>query len=130
MCATPSESNIPLCFLLLQIFEPYGFEAFLTNLEYTMNMKEDFKLYSEVQLIQPLPEYGFEKSDIATVVDNVKDKQGAPGYLLEFFDSNGDTLKVVAVPETILLFPHNMRWLITGLTKRLEQIRHAVLIIK
>jgi hypothetical protein len=68
-------------------------------------MKEEFKLYNEVQLIQPLPEYGFEKGDIATLVDIVNNKQGEPGYLLEFFDSNGDTLQVVAVPESFISHP-------------------------
>ena len=68
-------------------------------------MKEEFKLYSEVQLIQPLPEYGFEKGDIATLVDLVKDKQGAPGYLLEFFDAHGRSLQVVAVAENYIARP-------------------------
>ena len=68
-------------------------------------MAQDFKLYSQVQLIQSLPQDGFEKGDIATLVDIVKGKNGATGYLLEFFDSNGDTLKVVAVPENYIGHP-------------------------
>jgi hypothetical protein len=68
-------------------------------------MKEEFKLYSEVQLIQPLPEHGFEKGDIATLVDIIKNKEGETGFLLEFFDSNGDTLQVVAVRENFIGHP-------------------------
>jgi hypothetical protein len=62
-------------------------------------MKTDFKLYSQVQLVKPLPEHHFEKGDIATLVDIAKDKEGNTGYILEFFDSAGSTLKVVAVSE-------------------------------
>jgi hypothetical protein len=68
-------------------------------------MKEDFKLYSQVQITQPLPEYGFEKGDIATLVEVVNDKQGGLGYVLEFFDSSGSTLQVVAVPENFVAHP-------------------------
>jgi hypothetical protein len=68
-------------------------------------MKENFELYAEVQLTQPLPEYGFEKGDVATLVDFVENKEGPSGYLLEFFDNNGDTLRVVAVPENFIAHP-------------------------
>ena len=68
-------------------------------------MKDLFKLYSEVQLVKPLPEYHFEKGDVATVVDVVLDKNNNRGYLLEFFDNNCNTLKVVAVSEDDITAP-------------------------
>jgi hypothetical protein len=68
-------------------------------------MREKFKLYSEVQLTAPLPEYGFEKGDVATLVDKVHSKNGEQGYLLEFFDNNGQTLNVVAVAENYIARP-------------------------
>jgi len=68
-------------------------------------MKNEFPLYSEVQLIKPLPEFHFEKGDVATVVDVVKDKNNKRGYLLEFFDSKGITIKVVAVDEDAIAAP-------------------------
>jgi hypothetical protein len=34
-------------------------------------MEENFELYSEWQLTQPLPEYGFEKDNVVTLVDIV-----------------------------------------------------------
>ena len=68
-------------------------------------MQEEFELYKEVQLIKPLPEFGFVEGDIATLVDIVKDKTGAPGYLLEFFDTSGDTLQVVAVSQSFIAHP-------------------------
>jgi hypothetical protein len=68
-------------------------------------MKDDFKLYSEVQLTQALPDYGFEKGDVATLVEIVDDKSGNTGYVLEFFDNSGATLKVIAVPENYIALP-------------------------
>lgn len=68
-------------------------------------MEAKIKLYEEVQLTQPVPEAGFEKGDVATVVDIVKDKDGNPGYMLEFFDNHGNTLKVIAVSENSVARP-------------------------
>ena len=68
-------------------------------------MKTDFKLYTQVQLTKPLPEYDFQKGDVATIVDYANDKQGDRGYILEFFDSNGTTLRVVAVAEDGIALP-------------------------
>ena len=68
-------------------------------------MENKFQLYQQVQLTQALPEHHFEKGDVATVVEIVTDKQNNPGYLLEFFDNNGQTLKVIVVSEDILTIP-------------------------
>jgi uncharacterized protein YdhG (YjbR/CyaY superfamily) len=68
-------------------------------------MEPKFQLYSQVQLTQALPEHHFEKGDVATIVECVNDKQNNVGYLLEFFDNNGQTLKVVAVSENVIALP-------------------------
>ncbi len=68
-------------------------------------MESNFKLYQQVQLAEPLPEHHFEKGDVATVVEKVFDKQNNPGLVLEFFDSNGETLKVIAVSEKVVTIP-------------------------
>jgi hypothetical protein len=68
-------------------------------------MKTDFKLYSQIQLVKPLPEHHFEKGDVATLVDFAKDKEGNTGCILEFFDNNGNTLKVLVVSEDYIGLP-------------------------
>ena len=68
-------------------------------------MEKPFKLYMQVQLAKPLPEYHFEPGDVATIVEVVKDKHNNTGYVLEFFDQNGHTLKVVAVAEDDIALP-------------------------
>ncbi|MEP7171672.1 MAG: DUF4926 domain-containing protein [Bacteroidota bacterium] len=68
-------------------------------------MDNKFQLYQQVQLTLPLPEHHFEKGDVATIVEIVSDKQNNTGYLLEFFDNTGLTLKVIAVPENAVTIP-------------------------
>ena len=68
-------------------------------------MKTEFKFYEQVQLTKQLPEYHFEKGDVATLVDIAKDKQGNDGYVLEFFDNHGKTLQVVVVAEDYIALP-------------------------
>lgn len=69
-------------------------------------MENKFQLYRQVQLSQALPEHHFEKGDVATIVEFVTDKQNNRGYLLEFFDNNGQTLKVISVAENQITMPH------------------------
>ena len=68
-------------------------------------MNTDFKLYTQVQLTKPLPEFYFEKGDVATIVDVANDKDGNKGFILEFFDNNGNTLQVVAVDADSISLP-------------------------
>ncbi len=68
-------------------------------------MENKFQLYQQVQLTQALPEHHFEKGDVATIVEVVTSKQNNVGYLLEFFDNNGQTLKVIAVAEDAVAIP-------------------------
>ena len=55
------------------------------------------KPYSEVQLAKSIPDLGFQIGDAATVVEVVKDLTNNIGYVLEFFDNEGKTLKVLTV---------------------------------
>jgi riboflavin synthase alpha subunit len=68
-------------------------------------MKMKFNLYEQVQLTKPLLGYHFVKGDVATIVEVAKDKQGNNGYVLEFFDSNGETLQVAVVAEDSIAYP-------------------------
>lgn len=68
-------------------------------------MKPDFKLYTQVQLTKPLPEYHFETGDVATLVEITHDNRNNKGYVLEFFDNNGNTLQVVVVAEDYIALP-------------------------
>ncbi len=63
-----------------------------------------FELYNEVQLARDLPELGFIKGDVATVIDIIK-KNGSNGYCLEFFDNHGNTLEVAVVEEEAIQKP-------------------------
>jgi len=65
----------------------------------------NFTLYSTVILTRNLPQFGFKKGDVATVVEYVKhDLQN--GYILEFFDADGDTLAVVPVLSSDITKPY------------------------
>jgi hypothetical protein len=65
------------------------------------------ELYSEVQLTRDMPELGFIKGDVATIVDIVTNKNGEKGYCLEFFDNHGNTLDVAVVEEEAIQKPYN-----------------------
>lgn len=66
---------------------------------------QQFDLYTEVQLTKDLPQLGFIKGDVATIVDTVVNKNGERGYCLEFFDNNGNTLDVTIVDGTAIQKP-------------------------
>jgi Glu-tRNA(Gln) amidotransferase subunit E-like FAD-binding protein len=64
-----------------------------------------YPLFSTVILAKNLPEYGFRKGDVATVVECVE-KPNEDGYILEFFDADGDTLSVVPVLASAITKPY------------------------
>ncbi len=72
-------------------------------------MNKNFKLYNQVVLSKAYPEYGLQKGDVATIVEIIE-KENKTGYCLEFFDSNGDTLKVIVVNESDIseIKPHSV----------------------
>lgn len=65
----------------------------------------EFALYSTVILTRNLSEFGFKKGDVATVVDFIENKT-QNGYILEFFDADGDTLAVVPVLASDITKPY------------------------
>lgn len=66
----------------------------------------NFDLFSSVVLTHDLPESGFRRGDVATVVEQIPatpNRQG--GYLLEVFDASGNTIDVISVLESEVELP-------------------------
>lgn len=62
-----------------------------------------FNLYKEVALAVDIPEHRLKEGDIATVVDYLtSEKTGELGYALEVFNTQGETVDVVFVPESAI----------------------------
>jgi hypothetical protein len=59
-----------------------------------------FELFTEVVLAQDIPEKGLKEGDVATVVERHERPGREDGYSLEVFNALGDTIAVVAVPES------------------------------
>jgi hypothetical protein len=60
-------------------------------------------LYQRVALRRDLPEHGLKRGDVAVLLDSVKHPEGGePGCLLEVFNAVGESLAVVAVPESAI----------------------------
>lgn len=72
-------------------------------------MNKKFRLYQQVVLSQALPEHNLEKGDVATIVEIIE-KENKTRYVLEIFDVNGETLKVIVVPESDIsaVKPHSV----------------------
>lgn len=68
-------------------------------------MSSNYKLYGEVQLAKNLPELGFIKGDVATVIDSTITPENTRAYCLEFFDTQGNTLQVAIVSEDNIQLP-------------------------
>lgn len=61
---------------------------------------QQFPLFSTVILTNNFPQYQLMKEDVATVVEFIEPS----GYVLEVFDSQGDTKNIVAVLESDIDF--------------------------
>lgn len=60
-------------------------------------------LYQRVALKRDLPEHSLRRGDIAVLVDYVEHPEGGEkGCLLEVFNALGESIAVVAVPESDL----------------------------
>ena len=72
-------------------------------------MNKRFKLYQQVVLAKDLPEEDLQKGDVATIVEII-DKENKISFALEFFDNEGNTLKVTIVNESYLneIKPHSI----------------------
>ena len=58
------------------------------------------RLYDRVVLRSPLPEHSLRAGDVATLVDFVDHPSTGPkGCVLEIFNTLGDSIAVVTVPE-------------------------------
>lgn len=72
-------------------------------------MNKEYELYQQVVLSKSLPEYRLQKGDLATIVEIIK-KEDKTSYCLEFFDNDGNTLKVIIVDESEIskIRPHSI----------------------
>jgi hypothetical protein len=61
-------------------------------------MKMD--LFKRVALRVDLPEYGLRRGDVATIVEHLPGNGREDGYAVEVFNSVGDTIAVITVPES------------------------------
>jgi len=60
-----------------------------------------YELYTRVALAIDIPEHRFKKGDIASVVDYLTAQDNdEPGLALEFFNTLGETVDVLFVPES------------------------------
>jgi hypothetical protein len=58
-------------------------------------------LFSQVSISRDVPEHGLRVGDVATLVDAVPHPlNGEKGYVLEVFNALGDSIAVVAMPES------------------------------
>ena len=49
-----------------------------------------------------LPELGLKRGDLVTVVEELRNADGEPGYAVEVFNALGETLDVHMLPATAL----------------------------
>ena len=60
-----------------------------------------YELYTQVALEIDIPEHNFKKGDVATICEYFEPgKNPEPGLALEFFNTIGDTVDVLFVPES------------------------------
>ena len=65
----------------------------------------DFSLYTDVILVQDVPEEGVKARDIGVVVERHDVVGHETGYSVEFFDMLGNTVAVATVPSSALRVP-------------------------
>lgn len=65
----------------------------------------DFSLYTEVILLQDVPEEGVQAGDVGGVVERHEVAGLETGYSVEFFDMLGNTVAVATVPGSALRAP-------------------------
>ncbi len=68
-----------------------------------------FNLYQQVVLSRALSEHELQNGDVATIVEVIEDANKT-GYCLEFFDNDGNTLKVIVVTDADIaeVKPHSI----------------------
>ncbi len=72
-------------------------------------MSKQFELYKQIVLSRDLPEENLQRGDVATIVE-VIEKENKTGYCLEFFDNDGNTVKVIVVSKADIaeIKPHSI----------------------
>ena len=65
----------------------------------------DFELYTDVVLVQDVPEGKLRAGDVGTIVERHAVPNREVGYSIEFFDMLGNTIAVVTVPASFLRVP-------------------------
>jgi hypothetical protein len=61
-----------------------------------------FDLYNDVVLTRDMPEERLKRGDIVKLVDHHVAEDGEEGYSAEVLNALGETLAVIAVPESAL----------------------------
>ncbi len=61
-----------------------------------------YKLFEEVTLSKDIPDKRLKKGDVATIVEHHPVSTGKDGYSLEIFNSLGDSIVIVTVPESAI----------------------------
>jgi hypothetical protein len=65
----------------------------------------NYELYSDVILLQDIPEEGLSAGDVGTLVEKHQIEGLETGYSVEFFDMLGKTITVVTLPKSSLRLP-------------------------
>ena len=65
----------------------------------------DLPLYTEVILVQNMPDEGLQAADVGVVVERHEVIGRETGYSVEFFDMLGNTVAVAAVSGSVLCTP-------------------------
>ncbi len=65
----------------------------------------DFTLFSDVVLVQDIPEEGLREGDVGTMVERHDVAGKETGYSVEFFDMLGKTISVITVAASMLRLP-------------------------
>ena len=61
-----------------------------------------YKLFDEVTLSKDIPDKRLKKGDVATIVEHHPVSTGEDGYSLEIFNSLGDSIAILTVPESAI----------------------------
>jgi hypothetical protein len=61
-----------------------------------------FQSFQQVALARDIPDKKLRRGDLATIVDTHPASEGEVGYSIEVFNAVGDTIAVIAVPESFL----------------------------
>lgn len=64
-----------------------------------------FDLFQRAVLGKDFPQYGLKKGDMGIVVEHIAYADQNDGYILEFFDAQGNTIDVLPVLESDLDVP-------------------------